>query len=338
MKIKGINYDVGVFTTKDVSSRPIFEKAIVSREVEIIAKDLHCNAIRISGQDIDRLIYASECALKQGLEVWISPQLHGSTQAQTLEYLKQCSASVEKLHRTAQIIFVLGCEFTFFMEGLVLGSDSTERMQTFAKPWKLIKSTVLKGSFNRNLNWVLKEAVQVVRANFSGKVTYASGAWEKVDWSLFDIVSVDYYRDSYVKRNYIEKLNAYKKFGKPLVVTEFGCCTYSGAEEKGGYGWAIVDRTKTPPELKGNFVRSEDVQAKLITELLDIYENANVDGAFVFTFIMPKYPYDEIPQYNLDTASYAIVKSLPNGKGETYPNMPWEPKRAFTVLAKRFLK
>ena len=34
-------------------------------------------------------------------------------------------------------------------------------------------------------------------------VTYASGTWEDVDWSLFDIVGVDYYRDRQTAEDYV---------------------------------------------------------------------------------------------------------------------------------------
>ena len=70
MHCKGINYDVGTLTvSKDSSSREIFDLLIVQREIEIIKNDLHCTAIRISGQELTRLLLASECALRQGLEV-----------------------------------------------------------------------------------------------------------------------------------------------------------------------------------------------------------------------------------------------------------------------------
>jgi hypothetical protein len=58
-----------------------------------------------------------------------------------------------------------------------------------------------------------------------------------------------------------------------------------------------------------------------------------VDGAFVFTFVMPKYPYHEDPQLDLDMASYGIVKSYADRLGTTYPDLPWEPKQAFHALA-----
>lgn len=43
--------------------RPKFDPKTVHRELGIIMDDLHCNAIRIRGLDIDRLVTASEDAL-----------------------------------------------------------------------------------------------------------------------------------------------------------------------------------------------------------------------------------------------------------------------------------
>jgi len=33
----------------------------------------------------------------------------------------------------------------------------------------------------------------------------------------------------------------YVRFGKPVAITEFGCCTYAGALAAGGAGWLILD-------------------------------------------------------------------------------------------------
>ena len=69
MRLKGINYDVGTYTTPDSSSRETFDPAIVRSEIGIIRNDLHCTAIRISGQDVERLRFAADCALQEGLEL-----------------------------------------------------------------------------------------------------------------------------------------------------------------------------------------------------------------------------------------------------------------------------
>ncbi|HLX39674.1 MAG TPA: abortive infection protein, partial [Ktedonobacteraceae bacterium] len=110
MHRKGINYDVGTFARRDEPSRASFDPAIVQREIEIIKNDLHCNAIRISGQEIARLTLAAEYALRQGLEVWFSPTRVDATEQETLAYLAQCAQAAEQLRQqSSQVIFVVGC-------------------------------------------------------------------------------------------------------------------------------------------------------------------------------------------------------------------------------------
>jgi hypothetical protein len=73
MKRTGVNYEVGIEFHRDYLSRPIFDAGVVHREPEVIRQDLHCNAIRISGTDIDRFMVPAEDTPKQGQEVWLSP-------------------------------------------------------------------------------------------------------------------------------------------------------------------------------------------------------------------------------------------------------------------------
>jgi hypothetical protein len=47
-----------------------------------------------------------------------------------------------------------------------------------------------------NHNAFLAEAAEAARGQFGGPLSYASGTWEPVDWSRFDIVGVDAYRDA----------------------------------------------------------------------------------------------------------------------------------------------
>jgi hypothetical protein len=222
------------------------------------------------------------------------------------------------------------------MKGLVLGETSFERIQTFLSPWRLLKSTILKGPFPKRLNTFLAKAVGVIREHFHGQLTYASGPWENVNWKLFDIVGVDNYREANNRNNFREKLRTFFKYGKPVVILEFGCCTYQGAEDKGGYGWAIVDHQHTPKKLKGDFIRDETVQVQYLQELLDIFVEEKVYGAFLFTFVMPSYPYNEKALYDLDMASYSVVKSYPDHNGTIYQDMPWEPKKSFAALAEYY--
>lgn len=100
MNRKGINYDVGTFTRgKETSSRDIFDPVTVQREIQIIKNDLHCNAIRISGQEVARLTMAAEFALQQGLEVWFAPAYIDADEQETLTYFAECAKVLMHLVR-----------------------------------------------------------------------------------------------------------------------------------------------------------------------------------------------------------------------------------------------
>src|SRR6266446_7171037 len=111
MKRKGVNYDVGRVMMGE-HWRPAFDPKIVHHELEIIKNDLHCNAVRICCLAIDRLMTAAEDALKQGLEVWLSPEMWDKSQEETLDYIVKAAAAAEKLreHWPQQLVFSVGSE------------------------------------------------------------------------------------------------------------------------------------------------------------------------------------------------------------------------------------
>ncbi len=332
MKRKGMNYDVGS-ELGGFASRPHFETEVVHRELEIIKQDLHCNAVRISGLDISRLMVAAEDALKQGLEVWLSPQMTEHGKPETLDYIVHCATEAETLRQSwPRLVFLLGSELTLFMQGILEGQTLFERL---AHPAFL--EQIQSGRHNPPLNTFLRSANEATRQVFAGQVTYASSMLEAVDWSLFDFVCLDSYRDRRIKETFVQLLGPYFTHGKPVLITEVGCCTYQGAEDAGGMGWAIVDYSTNPPkQLKGSYVRDEAVQARELTEVLGLLEGAGVEGAFVFTFVSPVATWNADPRYDLDMASYSLVKSYADRHGTTYPNMPWEPKESFKAVARFF--
>ncbi|HMG68929.1 MAG TPA: hypothetical protein VK588_14630 [Chitinophagaceae bacterium] len=335
MKYRGINYDTGTKTVIGGLTREKFEPDRIAKEISIIKNELHCNAIRISGASIEKVAKASEIALQSGLEVWFSPSLPYDDQENTLNYIIEAAIIAEDLRKKFRdIVFVTGCELSLFTTGFVKGATGDDRIRNLFSPFGLIKNMLgVRHSYNIRLNKFLVAAVNEIRQRFKGKISYASGSWEKIDWKLFDIVSVDLYRASYNKSIYLKELQKYKNMGLPFCVTEFGCCTYKGAEEKGPMGWAIVDWKKEVPELKGEFVRDEQEQANYLLELMKIFDDEKIFGAFVFTFILENYKYDVDPAHDLDMASYGIVKSLGKGEGG-YKDLPWAPKKAFFEIAK----
>lgn len=339
MRYKGIVYDVGTIFAGNRSTREQFDPAVMRREIEIIKHDLHCTAIRLCGQDIGRLRETAAYALGQGLAVWFSPLLVEATQEETLAYLAECADVAEALRQASpDLIFLVGGELTFYMKGLLKGEDAYARIRSFVSPAGLLRHMLSGRRWpGTRLNPFLARAVALVRERFHGQVSYAAGPWETVDWRLFDAVGVNYYRDAQNVRWYRQGLQAYYTHGKPVAITEFGCCTYAGAEAKGAAGWAIVDTSEERRKIKPGFQRSEETQATYLKDLLELYRQEPLEGAFVFTFAGYNLPTNPKPEYDLDMAGYGVVKVLPTSeKGTTYPDLPWEPKQAFRVVAEQY--
>lgn len=327
---RGINYDVGIVFNGEYASRPVFDLGLVRRELEIIRKDLHCNAVRISGTDVTRLVDAAEVALDQGLEVWLSPHLIDKTPQETLAYTVGCAAAAERLRRQSpNLVFILGCEWTLFMRGILPGNTFMQRLGSPLSTWWRLK---LLKSHNKPLNAFLAKANAAVRDVFHGPVTYAAAPIEAVDWSLYDFVALDYYRAAANRDTYGKRLERHFSHGKPVVITEVGLCAYKGAENKGARGFMIVD-PRDPHKLDGDYVRDEGLQARELIDMLRMIDAAGAEGAFAFTFVAPALTYHENPRFDLDMASYSLVKSLTDKHGITFPDMPWEPKESFHALA-----
>jgi hypothetical protein len=333
MNRKGVCYDVGRVIAGE-NQRPDFHERVLRRELDIIAKDLHCTAVRICGLDVDRIVTAAETALELGLEVWLSPELWDHEPAEVLDYLADAARAAESVRerRPERVILSVGSELTMFMRGILPGNTVLDRV---GNPLCLA-ATMLRlktGAHNKPLNRFLAQASSVARSAFHGSITYASIPIEAVEWTPFDIVSVDYYRGKQNRSTYGERVKRYFAYGKPVVVTEVGCCTYKGAEDKGGRGFLIVDR-RHPDQIKPGYVRDEELQAHEVTDMLRALAAVGVDGAFVYEFASPTLAHQADPLHDFDMATYSLVKTLPDGTtGTTYPDMPWEPKQSFRAVA-----
>ncbi len=333
MKLKGVCYDVGRVIAGE-NQRPVFDERIARRELEIISRDLHCNAVRICGRDPERVITAAEIALELGLHAWLSPELWDHPPAEVLDYLNDAARAAERLRQQApeHVVFSVGSEATMLMPGILPGKTVLDRV---GNPLRLA-TTMLRlktGAHNKPLNHFLTQASSVARAAFHGPITYASIPIETVDWTLFDIIGVDYYRGRKNRDTYAQRLGRYLALGKPVVITEVGCCTYQGAEDKGGRGFLIVDR-RHPDQIKPGYVRDEALQAREVTDMITVLDAAGVEGAFVLGFASPTLVHRDDPLRDFDMASYSLVKTLPTGT--TYPNTPWEPKESFRALAQTY--
>lgn len=336
MRAKGINYDTGFFPGGH-DSRPGFDPETARREMRVIAEDLHCTAVRISGGVPERLSAAAQCAAEAGLEVWFAPFPCEMTRAELLPFFADCAERAERVGKTgAEVVFVTGCELTLFGHGFIEGDDTFARIDRLANGGPAFWSRL--GELGRELGVFLAEAADAVRAKFGGKLSYAAGPWEYPDWAPFDFVGVDAYREARNAANFAEQLRPRLVAGKPLAVTEFGCCTYVGAADRGGMGWAILDTSAEPLRLDGDYERSEAEQVTYLRELLQVFEAEGVDSAFWFTFVNEIAVHrPEDPRGDLDMASYSVVKTLADGaRGTAYPGFGWEPKEAFRALAEAY--
>ena len=299
MRGKGIHYDTGTLVS-DGWSRQTFDPSAVRRDMRVIADDLHCTAVRI----------AAEHAAETGLEVWFAPFPCDLTSEQLLPLFAECADRAEELRRHgADVVLVTGGELSLFARGFLPGDDFLTRIALFTRHGPDLQSQL--SDLPPRINAFLAEAVDTVRARFGGKVTYASVPFERVDWTPFDYVAADAYRAARNAATYREEIRDLHRHGRPVVITEFGCCTYRGAADRGGVGFLIVERDHEPWRLNGHYERDEDGQAAYLRDLLHIFEEENVDTAFWYTFASYRYPHHADPRYDLDLAAYGTRPARP---------------------------
>jgi hypothetical protein len=332
MRGKGITYDTGFFNA-GVSTRDSFDCEVVKREMRIIHDDLHCNAVRITGGNAERLEVAAIHAADADLEVWFSPFTCDLSTDELLHFLSDCAERAERLRRQgAEVVLLTGAELSLFTRGFLPGDTLQERLDLLTAPHRLRE---LLPHVPARINGFLCQAAARVRERFSGKISYASiPSFERVDWTPFDFIGVDAYRSKELANQYREGIRVLVAQGKPVAITEFGCATFRGAADKSSWGGMIVEYEKNRPvRLNGDYIRDEAEQATHLRELLDIFTVEGVDSAFVNTFVSYHLLHRRDPHLDLDLASYGVVKVLEGRSGDVYPDMPWEPKAAFTTLS-----
>lgn len=340
-ELLGVVYDVGLQFTPGNFSVESYRADQVEYDMRTIAEELRANTVRIEGEDIQRLVDATHAAHKAGLKVYFNPWKMGADADETVAYMDRAAAAAEQLRNEGvKIVFVAGCEYTIFNKGAFPGDAFSDRLVILMKGLKESAeskhtSPVLEAGSTK-LNEVLSRVVAKVRNEFKGSITYSSGPWETVDWRMFDIVGVDYYRQGESEDDYVRGLDRYR-LGKLLVVMEVGCCAYEGAAARGAGGFAILQGTNPDgsPKYEGGKtpVRSEREQADYVETQVRLLSNARVDGVFIYVFAFPTFPYDE-NGFDFDLASFSLVKSFPKQDKRSKEIPSWQKKEAFVRLAK----
>ncbi len=330
MRGKGINYDTG-FSLGGTNSRDHFDAGIVRREMHVIAAELHCTAVRISGDQPERLSIGGEAAAAAGPEVWFARFRCALTTDQLAPLSADCADRAGHLRRAgARVVLVAECELTLFAVGFLPGGTVCERIDVLASGGQDLHAAF--AALPSRLSGFPAATADAARSRFAGPLTYVSGMWEPV-------------RLAPVRQRcrgcppgrrpgtFRSQLRKQRRHGKPLAVTEFGCCSYPGAGERGDMGWAIIDTSADPRRLDGDYLRDEAEQVRYLDELHVIFATEDVDLAFCFTSAGYSHLHDADPRRDLDMASYGLVKMLPGGPGTGYHGLGWEPKLAFATLA-----
>src|SRR5437764_14019396 len=177
-RAKGIGYDTG-FTFNGVTPRP-FDHEVVRRELQIIRDDLHCTAVRLFGDDLDRLEFAARHAADLGLEVWFSPFTYQLGPEEMFNLLADSAERAARIRRRgAEVVFVTGAELSLFNTGFLPGDSLEERVGNLLRrqpetPQLSPETPQLLAGLPARINDFLAKAVAAVRERFGGKVTYAS--------------------------------------------------------------------------------------------------------------------------------------------------------------------
>ena len=238
------------------------------RDIAIIKNELHCDAIRVTGSIPDRVNLAARAASEAGLDVWYSPfpcELEPEALHDHLVDSARRAEQLRKATKDAEVVFVAGCEVSLFNRGFLAGNDLSSRLEML-KDLADSGDPATFGALLGNLNASLGATVAAVRAEFAGRISYASGPWEFIDWAPFDIIGVDAYRTAENASHFREELRSLRVHGKPIAATEFGCCTYRGAAAAGGEGWLVLDESGDHSRVRRGTVRDEEEQAQYFTK------------------------------------------------------------------------
>ncbi|MFD4830919.1 abortive phage infection protein [Streptomyces uncialis] len=328
---RGIFYDTGTAYGPGPLSREVWTESLMRADMRAIDKGLRCNAVTVSGADLDRLESASREALRRGLQVTLQPRLFDHPQAEILTHLARTARLAERLRTSydSEVILAVGCEYVLFAPGIVPGATFLDRIRY------LIEGQFDHPAMMRRLDTFLREAVAVAREHFHGRITYGAAAdLEEVDWTLFDIVGLDYYTYFRDPGEHSRKLAPFRRWGKPVMILEFGCCTFRGAAESGGDGWSVVDWDRPVPEVTADVVRDEREQAEHIANMFGVFEREGFLGASVYGFIATDSPHSPVPRFDLDVASFSVVKVIRRDHADPASPYHWEPKQSFFAVAR----
>lgn len=324
--VRGIGYDAGVLYEKGFESNPFFTEERARRDFRAIRQELGCDSVLVMASDADRLALAAGIAVEEGLGVWLQPRPFDRPRHELMATVRATAMAAERLRASgAEVGLVVGCELTLSTPGMLPGPTFWTRGTLLAVTFPVLPLA------NLRLRRLLAELVFKAREHFAGPLSYGAGEWERPDWSIFDVVGADRYRDARNTWRFEDDIRALADRAhaqnKPCYVFEFGSCAYRGAAAKASTAAGVLGG-RAELSVPKNLVRDEQEQADYLNDLIDVFDRAGVDGTFVWGFTEPALTTSDEPGRDLDLASYGVAAAHADGT--------WTPKRAYHALAHRY--
>lgn len=341
---RGVSYDVGsnFATGQGPLSRASWRTEQMHREIDAISNGLNANSVTIYGTELDRLAETTQAAVDRGLHVWLQPRIVDRPQDETIEHLAEAARIAESFRaRGADIRLSLGCVHYVMTPGILPGEQYHQRMGTvFANAdhehqFLSVSNTDFdREASTRRLNDFLGRAATTARSIFGGELIYAAAWFEDVDWSLVDYIGLTYYFSQHADRaGHAKEVGSYRKWRKPIVISEYGSMAYNGAAERGLLAFDVIDRAATPPTVFDGYVRNETAQADYHRRMLAMFAELGVHSVAMAEFIHPTHPHSPNPKYDMDIASMAITKTIRDDFTDWATTYRFEPKEAFYAIA-----
>jgi len=281
-QIKGLVFGVG----QPQFGHPTENDSFIDESISIIRNELKCNGLKIEGFFDLKIKTAAERAIQLGFDqIVLGPRYVDQSWEAYVDSVRRFAPIAEELRlKSSAVIFQVGLE-------LLLDSRAIFKEETYPLRWANAGKNLQKDpQCHSKLNRFVEELMDAARESFNGDLTYASAYWERIDWDRVKVpfISATEYYDPNYAEGIAGSLQELKSEGKPVIVAEFGSCTYPGAWEHGGSGWS------------SSGIYDEEEQVRNIERYVNIFNGiGGLHACYLYMFYQPKNPPNPAQEWSI---------------------------------------
>jgi hypothetical protein len=280
VKYKGMDY-AAARASPELNATPavIPDHEKLDEQLSTIHDELDCNAVSIwagAGYE-DNLIEACEIALQKSFDrIYALAKYMHFTVDEIAEKLANLAPRITSLRETSdRIVWAIGNEFTYCVKDLIPG-DTFQDQQA----WVHQHHDGYIEAQQTDIPKVFERILPVIRRNYRYPVAYNAGPNEidLVPWNdpIFESVCWNaYLKPAYreaTEKSLLNKFSKLKGFQKPVIASEFGCATWTGAGQA------------SDTALFQGQAYDEEEQADSIDRHCMMFNSAGIDGAFLYIY------------------------------------------------------